>query len=261
MLHSITDVHAHYDEAVFDTDRGEVLRTLREAGVCAIVNSGSSVPSSRRSLDLAKRFEGVYASVGVFPLEAYNVPSGWLEQISDMAEEDGCVAVGEIGLDYHLEDGAGPTYAQRETQKNVFRAQLELARRKGMPVVIHDRDADEDVIRLLAELPCPGMIHRFFSRAEYGFQLLEMGLSLGIGPAVTYSNAGELVQVVRQMPLERLLLETDAPFLPSARFEGKRAPSDMIADVCEVVAQIRGDVTPQEVALAARENARRMFGI
>ena len=88
MLHSITDVHAHYDEAVFDTDRGEVLRTLREAGVCAIVNSGSSVPSSRRSLDLAKRFEGVYASVGVFPLEAYNVPSGWLEQISDMAEED-----------------------------------------------------------------------------------------------------------------------------------------------------------------------------
>lgn len=101
MLHSITDVHAHYDEAVFDTDRGEVLRTLREAGVCAIVNSGSSVPSSRRSLDLAKRFEGVYASVGVFPLEAYNVPSGWLEQISDMAEEDGCVAVGEIGLDYH----------------------------------------------------------------------------------------------------------------------------------------------------------------
>ena len=212
MLHSITDVHAHYDEAVFDTDRGEVLRTLREAGVCAIVNSGSSVPSSRRSLDLAKRFEGVYASVGVFPLEAYNVPSGWLEQISDMAEEDGCVAVGEIGLDYHLEDGAGPTYAQRETQKNVFRAQLELARRKGMPVVIHDRDADEDVIRLLAELPCPGMIHRFFSRAEYGFQLLEMGLSLGIGPAVTYSNAGELVQVVRQMPLERLLLETDAPF-------------------------------------------------
>ena len=178
-----------------------------------------------------------------------------------MAEEDGCVAVGEIGLDYHLEDGAGPTYAQRETQKNVFRAQLELARRKGMPVVIHDRDADEDVIRLLAELPCPGMIHRFFSRAEYGFQLLEMGLSLGIGPAVTYSNAGELVQVVRQMPLERLLLETDAPFLPSARFEGKRATSDMIADVCEVVAQIRGDVTPQEVALAARENARRMFGI
>ena len=104
MLHSITDVHAHYDEAVFDTDRGEVLRTLREAGVCAIVNSGSSVPSSRRSLDLAKRFEGVYASVGVFPLEAYNVPSGWLEQISDMAEEDGCVAVGEIGLDYHLEE-------------------------------------------------------------------------------------------------------------------------------------------------------------
>ena len=104
------------------------------------------------------------------------------------------------------------------------------------------------------------MIHRFFSRAEYGFQLLEMGLSLGIGPAVTYSNAGT-GPVVRQMPLERLLLETDAPFLPAPALKANGRLPDMIADVCEVVAQIRGDVTPQEVALAARENARRMFGI
>ncbi len=180
------------------------------------------------------------------------MPSGWLEQISDMAEEDGCVAVGEIGLDYHLEDGAGPTYAQRETQKNVFRAQLELARRKGMPVVIHDRDADEDVIRLLAELPCPGMIHRFFSRAEYGFQLLEMGLSLGIG-RLSLIPMRESWSRWCADAVGAAVAGTDAPFLPSARFEGKRATSDMIADVCEVVAQIRGDVTPQEVALAARE--------
>lgn len=130
MLHSITDVHAHYDESVFDADRAQVLHTLREAGVCAIINSGSNLPSSQRSLDLAQRFEGVYASVGVFPLEAYDVPAGWLESIADMTEEKRCVAVGEIGLDYHLENGVGPTQAQKKAQKNVFRAQLQLAASK-----------------------------------------------------------------------------------------------------------------------------------
>ena len=257
----IFDTHAHYDDEAFNEDRDAVLKSLSEHGIEAVVNVGASIQTTKNTLELMKKYPFVYGAVGVHPSETAELNDHLFDWLRHVSEEEKVVAIGEIGLDYHLEDGAGPTYAQRETQKNVFRAQLELARRKGMPVVIHDRDADEDVIRLLAELPCPGMIHRFFSRAEYGFQLLEMGLSLGIGPAVTYSNAGELVQVVRQMPLERLLLETDAPFLPSARFEGKRATSDMIADVCEVVAQIRGDVTPQEVALAARENARRMFGI
>ncbi len=214
MLHSITDVHAHYDEAVFDTDRGEVLRTLREAGVCAIVNSleRAVLPA------LTGPGETVRGSI----CQCRRISVGGLQR-----------AVRLVGADLRYGGGGRVCGRWRDRTglpfggwrrshiraagdaKNVFRAQLELARRKGMPVVIHDRDADEDVIRLLAELPCPGMIHRFFSRAEYGFQLLEMGLSLGIGPAVTYSNAGELVQVVRQMPLERLLLETDAPFYPA----------------------------------------------
>lgn len=261
MLHSIFDVHAHYDEAVFDADRAAVLCEEHASGVCGVMNSGSSVPSSRRSLALAHRFDHVYASVGVFPLEAYDVPEGWLEQIAEMARDDRCVAVGEIGLDYHLEDGAGPSEAQRESQKSVFRAQLSLARERGLPVVIHDRDADEDVIALLREQPCPGMIHRFFSRAEYGFRFLEMGLFLGVGPAITYPDAGELIRVVREMPMDRLLLETDAPFLPSARFAGQRATSRMIEDVCEAVARVRGDVTPQQVARTARENTRRLFGV
>lgn len=261
MLHSIFDVHAHYDETVFDADRAAVLNAEHANGVCGVINSGSSVPSSRRSLALAHQFGHVYASVGVFPLEAYDVPEGWLEQIAEMARDSRCVAVGEIGLDYHLEDGTGPTEAQRAHQKEVFCAQLALAQERELPVVIHDRDADEDVIALLQKQPCRGMIHRFFSRAAYGFQLLEMGLSLGVGPAITYPNAGELIRVVREMPLDRLLLETDAPFLPSARYEGQRATSRMIEDVCTVIAQVRGDVTPQEAAQAARENTRRMFGV
>ena len=261
MLHSIFDVHTHYDETVFDADRAEVLESERASGVCGVINSGSSVPSSRRSIDLAHQFGHVYASVGVFPLEAYDVPEGWLEQIAGLARDSRCVAVGEIGLDYHLEDGVGPSEAQQESQKHVFCAQLSLARERGLPVVIHDRDADEDTIALLREQPCPGMIHRFFSRAEYGFRLLEMGLSLGIGPAITYPDAGELIRVVREMPLDRLLLETDAPFLPSARFAGQRATSLMIGDICETIARVRGDVDAQQVAQAARENTRRMFGV
>ncbi len=261
MLHSIFDVHAHYDEVAFDADRAAVLAAEHAAGVSGVINSGSSVPSSRRSLALAHRFAHVYASVGVFPLEAYGAAPDWLSQIAEMAKDDRCVAVGEIGLDYHLEDGAGPTEAQRECQKDVFCAQLALAKERGLPVVIHDRDADEDVITLLGEQPCSGMIHRFFSRAEYGFRLLEMGFSLGVGPAITYANAGELIRVVQNMPLERLLLETDAPFLPSARYEGQRATSRMIEDVCTVIARVRGDITPQEAAGAARENTRRMFGV
>ena len=252
-MEHITDVHAHYDETVFDADRDAVLRALHSSGVDAIINSGSSVPSSRRSVDLAHAHDFVWASVGVFPLEAYSVPDGWLEEIEAMAREPKVVAIGEIGLDYFQPD------ADRCAQKRVFVPQLALAKRLGLPVVIHDRDADEDMLEILKAHPAKGMIHRFFSAAHYGFSLLELGLSLGIGPQITYPNASKLIEVVRAMPADRILLETDAPFLPTADKEGARATSDMIAAVCETIARVRGDITPGEVAVVALENAERMF--
>lgn len=261
MIRNITDVHTHYDESVFDADRDEVLRAQQAAGVCAIISSGSSVPSSERALALAHSYEFIHASVGVFPLEAYTVPENWLAEIERMARDGRTVAVGEIGLDYHRDDGTLPTAEQRACQQKVFTGQLELARRLSLPVIIHDREADQDVIALLKEHPVPGMIHRFFSAASYGFQLLDMGLSLGIGPAITYDNAGELIKVVKAMPMERLLLETDCPFLAPAAQAGQRATSDMIAVVCETVAEVRGGISAQQVADTARENARRMFSI
>ena len=179
----------------------------------------------------------------------------WLEQIAALADDERAVAIGEIGLDYFQPD------ADRAAQERVFIPQLELAQTMQLPVVIHDRDADEDMIRTLRNHPASGMIHRFFSKARYGFAFLEMGLSLGIGPAITYPNAGDLIEVVRQMPLDRLLLETDCPFLPPQSKEGARATSDMLDEVVETIAQVRGDISPEQVAQTALTNARRMFKI
>ena len=251
----LTDVHTHYDEAVFDGCRRETLLRMREKGLCAIINSGSDLPSSRRSLALAEEYDFIWASVGVFPLCAATAPQGWLAEIEAMAAHPRAVAIGEIGLDYRLPE------TDKAAQKAVFLPQLELAQRLDMPVVIHDCLADEDVLAALEQYPARAMIHRFFSGLEYGRRFLEKGVFLGIGPAITYPDAGELIQLVREMPLSLLLLETDCPFLPPCRLEGETATSDMLEDVVQAVAQARGDVTPQQVADIARENAMRLFSI
>ena len=251
----LTDVHTHYDEAVFDGCRRETLLRMREKGLCAIINSGSDLPSSRRSLALAEEYDFIWASVGVFPLCAAAAPQGWLAEIEAMAAHPRAVAIGEIGLDYRLPE------TDKAVQKAVFLPQLELAQRLDMPVVIHDCLADEDVLTALEQYPARAMIHRFFSGLEYGRRFLEKGVFLGIGPAITYPDAGELIQLVREMPLSLLLLETDCPFLPPCRLEGETATSDMLEDVVQAVAQARGDVTPQQVADIARENAMRLFSI
>lgn len=252
-IKNITDVHAHYDEKVFDTNRKELLEKMHEEGISFIINSGSDVPSSYRSIDLAKTYPFVYASVGVFPLSAYNVSDNWLEEIEKLTHEDKAVAIGEIGLDYRFED------RDEEKQKEVFSKQLELAQKLDLPVVIHDCEADQDTLDLLAKTPVKAMIHRFFSQPQYAYQFLDRGVYLGIGPAITYDDADHLKKIVKEMPIELLVLETDAPFLPTKRFEGQSATSDMIEDVVKVIAEVRGDHTPQEIANIALDNAKRLF--
>ena len=206
----LTDLHTHYDETVYESHRRETLLTQQKNGVCAIVNSGSDVPSSQRSVALAAEYDFVWASVGVFPLSAYTVPEGWLAEIESLAKQPRVVAIGEIGLDYRLPD------TDAEKQKAVFHPQLQLARRLGLPVVIHD---------------------------------------------ITYPDAGELIALVKEMPIELLLLETDCPFLPTQRYEGKPATSDMLDEVVEIIARTRGDITPQEVAEVAKQNAERFLSV
>lgn len=251
----LTDLHTHYDESVYGSRRQQILLEQHAAGVCGIVNSGSDIPSSRRSVELASKYDFIWASVGVFPLSAYTVPGGWLDAIRKLAQQPRVVAIGEIGLDYRLPE------TDAEKQKAVFHPQLELARELGLPVVIHDCLADEDVLAALQNCPVPAMIHRFFSGLSYGRKFVEMGVHLGIGPAITYPDAGELIALVKEMPIELLLLETDCPFLPTLRFEGKPATSDMLEDVVKTIALARGDITPQEVAEVAKQNAERFLSI
>ena len=253
-MNFITDVHVHYDDPAFDNDRDSVLRRLNANGVSLIINSGSEVPSSERSVRLAESYDFVWASVGVFPLEAYSVPENWLSEIERLARHEKVVAIGEIGLDYREGN------ERKAEQEEVFVPQIDLANRLSLPVVIHDCEADEDFLRIFDARPFRGMIHRFFSEVKYGRMILERGLSLGIGPQITYPNSDKLIQIVKEMPADRILLETDGPYLPTYP-NNVRATSDMIEEVCVKIAEVRGDMTPQEVAIVAYENAKKLFSI
>ncbi len=255
-MNHITDVHAHYDEKVFDNKRKELLDQMHNEGVSFIINSGSDVASSYRSVVLAKEYPFVYASVGVFPLSAYDANENYLDEIKKLAQREKVVAIGEIGLDYV--NGTNPDFSK---QMPVYLSQLQLAKELDLPVVIHDCSADEDTLNGLDKYPVKAMIHRFFSHENYADEFLKRGVYLGIGPAITYDDADELKRVVKKMPLELLVLETDAPFLPTLSHKGEAAHSLMISEVCEEIAKVRGDITAQEVADIALDNACRLFSI
>lgn len=254
-IKNITDIHAHYDEKVFDSNRKELLTSMNLEGIPFIINSGSDIPSSYRSIDLANTYPFVYASVGIFPLSAYDVPDNWLEEIESLCKKDKVVAIGEIGLDYRLPD------TDSIKQKAVFHPQLELAKKLNLPVVIHDCLADQDVIDALDKTPVKAVIHRFFSKPVYAYEFIKRGVYLSIGPAITYDDAGELIEVVKNMPLDLLVLETDAPFIPTKSHEGMPATSFMIEEVVKVIAEVRKDVSAQQVANIALDNAKKLFGV
>ena len=255
MIFNMFDTHAHYDEECFDGKREVLFAQQKEKGVCGIINAGSSLPSSHRTIALAEQYDFIYAAVGVFPLETENLPEGWLDEIAQMSKHPKVVAIGEIGLDYFL-----PTN-DREKQKKAFIAQMELAVELNLPIQIHDRDADADVLDLVKKYRPIGEVHRFFSHPDYARAFTNLGLYLAIGPQITYPNSETLIQTVQEMPLDKLLLETDLPFLPPYPLAGQVATSDMMSFVCEKIAQVRGDITAQQVADIALENTKRLYGI
>ncbi len=253
MIHHIFDSHTHYDDPCFDGQRDALFADQKAKGVCGIINAGSSLATSQSTVDLAAQYDFIYAAVGVFPLETENLPEGWLDTIANLAKQPKVVSIGEIGLDYFL-----PTN-DREKQKAAFIAQMELARDMNLPIQIHDRDADEDVLDLVKKYRPVGEVHRIFSHPDYAKAFTDLGLYLAIGPQITYPNSEILIETVRQMPLDLLLLETDCPYLAPAHLAGQNATSDMISFVCEKIAQVRGDVTAQQVADIALENTNRLY--
>lgn len=252
------DTHAHLDAPQFDPDREAVVQRALAAGV-QIITVGTDLDSSHRAVDFAQRYK-LYAAVGVHPHEAKRyVQDGHfspqaLRELEQLLEEERVVAVGEIGLDYFKE------YSPREAQHAALRAQLELAQRTKKPVVLHNRDSERDLIPLLREHEPRGVWHSFTGDRTLAQQVLRLGLYLGINGIVTFPKSSSLQEAVRTVPPDKLVVETDSPYLAPVPHRGKRNEPLFVRDVAAFVARLRGTPT-EELAEATTENARRLFGL
>ena len=250
------DTHAHYDDDRFAEDREALLEAMPSRGVGLILNPGVTVSSSRAALALAERFPHVWAAAGVHPEDCAGAGEADWEALRDLCRREKVAAIGEIGLDYHWEDNP-----PREEQQAVFRRQLSLALALDKPVIIHDRDAHADCLSIVSEFPgLRGVFHCFSGSAEMAEQLLRRGWYLGFDGPVTYKNAKKALAVLAVTPPERILLETDAPYLPPAPHRGERNDSRFLPEIARAVAAAKGmDVA--EVEAMSWENGRRLFGI
>ncbi len=254
MYRNIFDTHAHYDDSRFDEDRTELLSSLLNGTVSGIINCGCDLKSSLETVTLTEKYPHLYGAIGVHPHEAEETTDEDLEKIKELYRHEKVIAVGEIGLDYFYD------FSPREKQIELFRKQIITANELDLPVIIHDRDAHEDTMNTLKELKPKGVVHCFSGSAEMAKEILRLGLYIGIGGAVTFKNARKPVEVVEILPLDRLLLETDAPYMTPVPFRGKRCDSSHIAYTAEKIAEIKG-IGVQEIIDRCNENAKALFGI
>lgn len=253
-MNKIFDVHAHYDDEAFDQDRDDLLAGLPEKGVCAIVNGATDEETALTGIAMAEKYPFMWTSVGYHPECAGNARKGYLDRLSQLLLHEKAVAVGEIGLDYHWDD------VSRDTQKQVFEEQLSLAVSLNLPVVVHDREAHQDTFELLKKYRPKGFVHCFSGSVEMMREILKLGMSISLGGVVTFKNARHSVEAVKDIPADRLLLETDAPYLAPVPFRGKRCDSSMIMQSAGKMAEIRG-MALSELLRITKENACRIYGI
>lgn len=251
----IYDSHAHYDDAAFDKDRAWLLeKHLPMSGVRCVINMGTRLLTCASTVGLSDLNPYIFAAVGIHPEEIdESLPEDWLDCLRVWLEHGDAVAVGEIGLDYHWPDSA-----PREKQIEVFSAQLALANELGFPVCVHDRDAHADVLALLKEYRPQGVVHCFSGSAEMAREIVGLGMYVGLGGAVTFKNARKALQVAREIPLDRLLLETDAPYMAPEPHRGHRNDSTLIPHTAARIAELRG-ITTREVLETSNANIRRLF--
>jgi len=250
----IIDTHAHYDDRRFAENLGRVLEDQRAHGVERIISCGSSLETSRRNAEIANRFDFVFATAGVHPSDADGMPDDWIDQIERMTKDPKVVAVGEIGLDYHYKTPS------REIQRRAFVRQLELARDIDMPVQIHDREAHQEIFDLVKHYRPRGCLHRCSVSVEMAREYVKLGLYLGIGGALTYKNMKKEREVVADIPLEWLILETDCPYLTPEPFRGQTCTSDMLWTVVDLIGEMKG-IEPERVVEVTNQNAKRAFGL
>lgn len=249
------DTHAHYYAEQFDPDRDEVLAALPAANVGLVLCPGCDLESSRQSIALAEQYPFLYAAAGVHPEDALGLPDDWLEQVEAMTRHPKVKAVGEIGLDYYWQE------VPRDLQKEVFRAQLALAQRLDMPVIVHDREAHGDSLAIVKEFPgVRGVFHCYSGSVEDAKTLIKLGWHLSFTGTITFKNARKAPEVIAAVPLDRIMVETDAPYMAPTPYRGKRCDSRYVYRMAETIAQIKG-LTTQEVENATTANGKRLFKI
>lgn len=251
----LIDTHCHLDFPEFDPDRDEVIKRACGQGVNSIINVGSSILSSQRSLELSLKYQNVYSVVGIHPHEADSFDDNAQDAILKLAEDKKTLAIGEIGLDYFK------NFSQKTNQLRLFLYQISLAKKLSLPVVIHTRCAEEDTLRVLKEaMPIKAVVHCFSSGFEFLEEALRLGFFISFTGNITYKKADSLREMAKLVPLDRLMLETDAPYLSPEGFRGKRNEPMQIKLLAEFVAEIRG-LTFDEIAKKTTENALGFFGI
>jgi TatD DNase family protein len=247
------DSHAHYDDRKFDGDRNSLLPSLADFDIELVINIGADMRSSRASIKLAERYPFIYATVGVHPHDAKSMNGSDLDELRRMTEHPKVVAIGEIGLDYHYD------HSPRDIQRERFGQQLELAAELKMPVVIHSREACADTWAQLRGSGHKGVIHCYSGSAPQAVNYVNEGFYIGIGGVITYKNARKLAETVEAIPLARILLETDCPYLSPEPHRGKRNSSAFLTLIAQRVAEIKG-VSAEEVEAVNKENVLELFG-
>lgn len=252
----IFDTHAHLDDRAFDADRAALLSQLPDLELALVMNPGCSLVSSQAAVALAEEYDYIYAAVGSHPDAADEVNEAVLEQYRQLARQCPKVrAIGEIGLDYHYED------IPRETQQRAFRAQMALARELELPVIVHEREAHEDGMRIVEEFPqVTGVFHCYSGSLEMAKVLIRRGWYIGFGGVLTFKNARKAVEVASQLPLDRLVLETDCPYMSPEPFRGRRNDPGRLHLVAEKLAQLRG-LSVEKIENITLENGKRLYRI
>lgn len=251
----IFETHAHYDDKKFDVDREELLNSMKEQGIGTIVNVGSDMETSRWTVEAVKRYSMMYGAVGVHPSETEGMTQKDIDILKDLSQQEKIVAIGEIGLDYYWDE------PDRQIQKKWFEEQMNLAREVHLPIIIHSRDAAKDTRDMMAAAHAEdigGVVHCYSYSKEMAREFLNMGFYLGVGGVVTFKNARNLKETVAYAPMDRIVLETDCPYLAPEPNRGKRNSSLNLVYVAKAIGEIKG-ISADEVIKVTEKNARKLY--
>ena len=250
---NIFDAHAHYDDSWFDEDRDELLALLPKKGVCGVVNNAVDLKTAAKAIEFAEKYDYFYAAVGYHPENIIGIPDNYLEKIAELTKHPKVVAIGETGLDYHWD-------TPKDLQKRVFEEQIKLSLDLKMPLIVHDREAHGDTFDFLRKYKPNALVHCFSGSVELMREAVRLGCYVSLGGVVTFKNARHSIDVASEIPIDRLLLETDAPYMAPVPFRGKRNDSSKIIFAAEKIASLRG-LGVQELLDITAENAKKFYNI